>query len=160
MQFEDWSSLQRVLVLAADAPIAIRPVLEALHRALPTVTLEILGCTPAWDEALLAPYSVQLWPNLETSLSDQSDAIAWIQQRSFDAALIFTAFEESPYTLAYLCYLGGVPVRISQSLEFGGKLLSHWYLPPKNCEAVNPHLHLLQSAGFPFFTEWAPFTAA
>ncbi|HEY9763040.1 MAG TPA: hypothetical protein V6D07_10985 [Trichocoleus sp.] len=151
MQGEDWSNLQNVLVLAADVPTLVKPVIEALHRALPSVALDIIGCTPAWDTASLAPHPVQLWRNLEASLPEQGDAISWMQTRSFDAALLLTPPAQSPYTLAYLCYLARIPVRIGQSLEFGGRLLSHWYLPPDDGEAVNPHLHLLKSAGFPFF---------
>ncbi|MBE9159300.1 hypothetical protein IQ265_21055 [Nodosilinea sp. LEGE 06152] len=56
---------------------------------------------------------------------DWQRAIAWLRQQQFDAAVIFTAPGQSPYTLGYLCYLAGIPIRIGQSCEFGGQVLSH-----------------------------------
>lgn len=50
--------------------------------------------------------------------------IAKLRSDAFDAAVIFTNPRESPYALAYICYLAGIPIRIGQSQEFGGGVLS------------------------------------
>ena len=59
------------------------------------------------------------------------NAIATLQNGNFDAAVIFTHPKESPFSLAYLCYLAGISIRIGQSQEFGGQVLSHCLEPPK-----------------------------
>lgn len=61
---------------------------------------------------------------------DWQRAIAWLRQQQFDAALILTLPGQSPYTLGYLCYLAGIPIRIGHSHEFGGQVLSHCSPPP------------------------------
>ncbi|WP_035994327.1 glycosyltransferase family 9 protein [Leptolyngbya sp. KIOST-1] len=61
---------------------------------------------------------------------DWQQAIAWLRHQQFDAAVILTAPGQSPYTLGYLCYLAGIPIRIGQSHEFGGQVLSHCSPPP------------------------------
>lgn len=70
-------------------------------------------------------------------------AIALLKAENFDAAIIFTGAHQSPYGAAYLCYLAGIPLRIAQSHEFGGGVLSHCFAPP----ADHPHWALLQSIG-------------
>lgn len=56
-------------------------------------------------------------------------AVNWLRQQQFDAALILTVPGQSPYTLGYLCYLAGIPVRVGRSLEFGGQVLTHCWEP-------------------------------
>ena len=40
-----------------------------------------------------------------------------------------------PWPAAYAAYLAGVGIRIGQSREFGGSLLTHWLLPAEDDEA-------------------------
>jgi hypothetical protein len=54
------------------------------------------------------------------------ERIEMLRAHQFDASIIFTSFSQSPYPPAYACYLAGIPVRIGQSKEFGGSVLSHW----------------------------------
>lgn len=61
----------------------------------------------------------------EATLVDWQQAIAWLRQGGFDAAVMLTAPGQSPYTLGYLCYLAGIPIRVGRSSEFGGQVLSH-----------------------------------
>ncbi len=71
-----------------------------------------------------------------------------IRERAFDAAIIFTSFTQSPYPPAYVCYLAGVPLRIAQSKEFGGGVLTQWVRPlPDDAHQVDRNLHLLQQRG-------------
>ncbi|MBD0337396.1 MAG: hypothetical protein ICV62_18060 [Cyanobacteria bacterium Co-bin13] len=141
MPFEDWSTLRRLLVWSADSPKALQPALETLHQALPETALTVLE-SPA---AAPIPNLPQACPNAPPN--DPLQAVQWLQQHSFDGAIIFSAPNQSPYPLAYLCYLAGIPIRIGQSQEFGGKVLSHCYESPDPLEDVNPHVHLLRAAG-------------
>lgn len=65
----------------------------------------------------------------------------------FAAAIVFTAPNQSPYAVAYRCYLGGIPIRIGQSIEFGGGVLSHCIQPIETDDITAHHLHLLRSIG-------------
>jgi len=157
MLFEDWSTLQTILVIGLDTPAALRPALVALQRALPQSQVTVLGCTAAWEgvSSPLASYPLYVWPDLETQGTAQRAVVEWMRDGlrpaeghcGFEAALLLTAPGQSPYPLAYLCYLGGIPVRIGQSGEFGGGVLSHCLDPEP--EAGDRQVQFLRAAGLP-----------
>ncbi|HZG38397.1 MAG TPA: hypothetical protein VEZ50_06905 [Nodosilinea sp.] len=62
---------------------------------------------------------------------DWQKSLTWLRQQQFDVAVILTRPGQSPYTLGYLCYLAGIPIRIGYSHEFGGQVLSHCSPPPE-----------------------------
>ncbi|MHB9156185.1 MAG: glycosyltransferase family 9 protein, partial [Endomicrobiales bacterium] len=73
-----------------------------------------------------------------------------LRDRRFDAAVIFTSFPQSPHPPAYACFLAGIPLRIGQSKEFGGSLLTRWVKPlPDYLHQADRDLHLLEAEGFP-----------
>ncbi|MBW4463225.1 MAG: hypothetical protein KME47_23735 [Nodosilinea sp. WJT8-NPBG4] len=80
----------------------------------------------------------------EATLVDWQQAIGWLRQGGFDAAVILTAPGQSPYTLGYLCYLAGIPIRIGQSGEFGGQVLSQCVPSDQNDDDL---LALLRGSG-------------
>jgi ADP-heptose:LPS heptosyltransferase len=72
--------------------------------------------------------------------------------RDYDAVVVSTSFSQSPWPAAYAAYLAAVPVRIGQSREFGGSLLSHWVLPGPDDESahqVDRSLRMLAQVGVP-----------
>lgn len=110
------ADLQRVLVFTQAQNLDMTD----LQRLCPQASLTVVDPAQAvW--LLLSPTDVPV---------DWQRAIAWLRQQQFDAAVIFTAPGQSPYTLGYLCYLAGIPIRIGQSYEFGGQVLSHCSPPP------------------------------
>lgn len=52
------------------------------------------------------------------------DLIAILKAEQFHAAMIVPVENSSPYAFAYLCYLAGIGIRVGQSIEFGGGVLS------------------------------------
>jgi hypothetical protein len=71
-----------------------------------------------------------------------------IRAGDFDVSIILTSFSQSPHPPAYACYLAGVPLRIGQSREFGGGVLSHSIpRPPDSTHQVDRNLNLLQRTG-------------
>lgn len=122
MPNHDWRSLRSILVANLDTPTAIEPALTALRQALPQA--EVAAVTLRPDRPLEAI--------LDT-----------LKQSAFEAAIVFTAAGQSPYAIAYLCYLAGVPIRVGQSIEFGGGVLSD-RVPPAGGDR---HLHLLRAVG-------------
>ncbi|NEQ24377.1 MAG: hypothetical protein F6K28_35725 [Microcoleus sp. SIO2G3] len=65
----------------------------------------------------------------------------------FEAAIVLTAPGQSPYPAAYRCYLAGIPIRVGQSIEFGGGVLSQCVKPIETDDPIAHHLHLLRSIG-------------
>ncbi|NJN87256.1 MAG: hypothetical protein HC881_14335 [Leptolyngbyaceae cyanobacterium SL_7_1] len=121
----NWQQLRQVVLLTVEEDTsALRPALEALHRALP--------------EAVF-------------TLDEPSSLVSFIHQlesRSFEAAIVWTPPGRSPHALAYGCYLAGIPIRVGQSQEFGGGVLSPWVRPPiEPVPLTEYYLHLLRSAG-------------
>jgi hypothetical protein len=108
--------LQRVLVFTgAQVPPT---ALADLRQSLPPVDLVTLD--PAQVAELLAT---------NNGSADWERAIAWLRQQQCTAAIILTAPGQSPYTLGYLCYLAGIPLRLGNSQEFGGQVLTHSWPP-------------------------------
>lgn len=143
-------SPQTLLVVALDTPAALQPAITALQQTHPQIDLILLGCQPEW-QMMSQWLGVPVHPYITASIYpiEPSSLIQWLRDRHFDAALICTAPSQSPYPIAYLCYLAGIPIRIGQSPEFGGQILSHC-LPPTDPASSNPaspnhHHHLLQS---------------
>src|SRR6059058_2368636 len=102
---------------------------------------DVWALSPVWQDA---SSKMALDPVREQALVQEMAA------RKFDAAVIFTSFSQSPYPPAYVCYLAGVPVRLGQSKEFGGSLLTQWVRPlPDSAHQADRNLFLLESAGFP-----------
>ncbi|NJL22052.1 MAG: hypothetical protein HC895_16540 [Leptolyngbyaceae cyanobacterium SM1_3_5] len=57
----------------------------------------------------------------------------------FDGAIVLTAPMQSPYPAAYRCYLAGIPIRVGQSIEFGGGVLSHCIEPIETDDLITHH---------------------
>ena len=140
--------------------LMLSPVVRALRRAWPAagVTLmaspagaTVAGLVPGIDEVFV--YRA-LWQDARGGIAfDESREQALVSElacRSFDASLIFTSFSQSPFPPAYACYLAGIPIRIGQSREFGGGVLTHWVRPPADdVHHVDRNLHLLREVGIP-----------
>jgi ADP-heptose:LPS heptosyltransferase len=125
------------------------PALQKLRELLgdATITLMVSPCSsqisielPWVDEVFVYEGGERKFVDAERELA----LISKLRQGAFDAAVIFTNPGESPYLLAYICYLAGIPIRIGQSQEFGGGVLSEWVkLPPKDSHPVDKYLFLL-----------------
>jgi ADP-heptose:LPS heptosyltransferase len=158
---EAWQAVQRVLVIQLgedDDGTALLPALKLLRQALPVVQMTLLHAPnqPQSDRLLLWVDAVLPHPALElktvrAQLNDVAiqDLVALLRQASFDAAIVFTQPHQSPYPLAYLCYLAGISLRLGQSQEFGGGVLSHCIDPQPEVDSLAAHhLFLLEAAGF------------
>jgi len=137
------AAIRRLLAVCLEEGGMLRdlePALQLLHRGLPDARLALLvPCEPGpsgQPQAECAALAATL-PQVQEILyyPDDRDAralidlVAEVRLRHFDAALIFTRAQVSPYLAAYVCYLAGVPVRLGQSCEFGGGVLSHRFPP-------------------------------
>ena len=160
---DGWQSVRRILAIRLDNVgdiIMLEPALRTLRAALPasTITLmaspagsQVVPLLPCVDDVLVQSVS---WQDISGKRpQDPTSEYALVRavaERGFDAAVIFTSFSQSPYPPAYVCYLAGIPIRLGQSKEFGGALLSTWVKPPTDdAHQVDRNLHLLEQAGFP-----------
>lgn len=120
--------IDRLLVFPPDGLGAlIAPALALLRGALPPARI-ILMAAPA-----PAPDAVHRLPSIdavaERGAKDEGAYIAMIAGLLCGGAVIFTGPGRSPYPDAYRCYLAGIPLRVGESCEFGGGVLSHWIRP-------------------------------
>ena len=77
---------------------------------------------------------------------DEGSYIAMIAALSCDAAIIFTGPGRSPHPDAYRCYLAGIPLRIGESCEFAGAVLSHWIKPVPAADPTGRYVALAGKA--------------
>jgi len=162
MQLSDWQQLQRVLVVRLDNIgdiVMLTPALRALRQSLPDVHLTLLATPSGSQIAPLLPWINEVithrpsWQDISNSMPHDPEReqalVTAIRTGKFDAALIFTSFTQSPHPPAYVCYQAGIPIRVGQSKEFGGAMLSHWVKPLSDVyHQVDRNLHLMESAGF------------
>lgn len=160
MHSETWQTVQHLLIwrLGNEAIDALEPALCALRQNLPTVQMTLLTViSQSACSSLDKLYQLQftsLNPSTDKVIHAQTflslqDIIETLRLSFFDAAIIFTASFQSPYAAGYLCYLAGIPIRIGQSREFGGGVLSYGVTPPLDLVSeANYHLHLLEAIGF------------
>ncbi len=163
MRYKDWQYVRRLLVVQLGGlqhMVLLGPALRALRAALPGARMTLLAAPDAGGVVAMLPWADDLlthdavWRvagvNLPPNVEQEVDLIEQLDVRQFDAAVVFTGSRQSPYPAAYVCYLSGIPLRIAQSLESGGGLLTNWVRPlPDNVHHIDRNLFLLESSGLP-----------
>lgn len=152
---EEWQSIRHLLISCvldeAEVFSSLLNVVNLIKAQLFQAKLQLL---------ILSDFQYQFY-SVEKSITPESfqpilspfdnylQLIEQIKTYSFEAAVVLTHPAQSPFSLAYLCYLGNIPIRLGQSLEFGGGVLSHCVQPPSELHSITHYnLHLLKSAGF------------
>lgn len=145
----DWQSIQKILLVwSCDVYDAIAPlevVCSCIQAALPQVDIWLLvSSSGGYQLSHLRDAEF----SLEASCVDALSLIALLRDRSFEAAVTLTRPDQSPYEMAYLCYLANIPIRVGQSVEFGGGVLSLPIQPPLEIlSSIEYQMHLLKTAG-------------
>ena len=140
--------------------VMFSPALRFLRRVMPRARFTLMVSPAGAQAAALLPGVDEvlvhraLWQEAGSDLAfDASREQALIEElraRQFGAAFLFTNFLQSPVPAAYACYLAGIPIRVAQSREFGGALLTHWVRPlPDSSHQVDRNLQLLKAVGIP-----------
>ncbi len=154
---------KRVLIIRLDNIgdiVMLSPALRSLRAALPDAQITLMASPAGSQAAVLLPWinEVFTWraswqdisKNPKQDNENEQQLIEKLRQGNYEAAFIFTSFTQSPYPPAYACYLAGIPVRIGQSREFGGAMLTHWFTPPQDEEhQVDRNLWLIEKMGYP-----------
>lgn len=159
---ENWSGVRRLLVVRLDNigdVVLLSPSLRTLRQALPQARIVLMASHAGSQVRPMLPWvddvivSRPVWQDVSGSIPQSFERemamVDMVREWEFDAAIIFTSFSQSPYPPAYVCYLAGIPIRLGQSKEFGGSLLSQWVKPlPDSLHQAERNLYLLESAGF------------
>lgn len=154
---------RRVLAVRLDNigdVLMLSPALRALKRAVPGVETTLLCSKAGASVAPLIPSIDEtivfraLWQDVSGTMSadpaPERALASMLAAREFDAALIFTSFSQSPYPAARVCADASIPLRVGQSKEFGGGLLTTWVRPLGDEEhQVDRNLRLLEVLGVP-----------
>lgn len=148
-----WSSVHHLLLCSCHANHStayLENTLEAIHQTLPQATVQWLLLDSNNHYHLISDWNTPLFAEGTVTTSDPVTIVAAVQACHFDAAIILTLPGQSPYQLAYLCYLAGIPIRLGQSHEFGGGVLSHCIQPPLDPVPPTQYiLHLFNSTFLP-----------
>lgn len=152
----NWQEVKCLLVVAIGELEGIQPALQRIRATLEDAEIVLL-VQILRDRDLGRNEDIQpllTWVNRIINYTSnwqdgakEKELVEKLRHLLFDAAIIFTT-TESPHPLAYLCYLAEIPIRVGQSREFGGGVLSHWIKPPlDDLPSINSHLYLLDAAG-------------
>jgi len=153
---EEWTNIHYLLLLCfyneANTFPSLLHIVNLIQAQLSKARIQLLIVSdqqyqlyPVQNKIQVESFSPVLSP-----FNGYFDLINQIKQHSFEMAIVLTSSNQSPFTLAYLCYLANIPIRLGQSQEFGGGVLSHCIQPPLTPVCMPDYgLHLLKSTGFP-----------
>ena len=156
-----WRDAKRILAVRLDNMgdvVMTGPASRAIKESAPEVHLTLLASPAGAKAAPLLPWVDEviswrtLWQDLGRLDFDpqrELDLVNLLRKGRFDAAVIFTSFKQTPHPAAYACYLAGIPLRVGESKEWGGGVLSDEVAPlPDTAHQVERNLHLVESVGF------------
>jgi ADP-heptose:LPS heptosyltransferase len=156
-----WSEARRILVMRLDNigdVVMTSPVLRTLKENLPESHLALMASPGGSKAAPLLPWvdEVLPWPVLWQDLGrlPHNPAREWklietLRKGSYDAAIILTSFKQTPHVAAYACYLAGMPLRLGESKEWGGGVLTDEApISPDELHQAERNLRLIEHVGF------------
>lgn len=132
-----WLAACNILAVRLDNigdVIMLGPALRTVKETSPQARLTLLASPAGATAALLLPWIDDLivwrasWQDVGGRIlfdpAHELELINLLSERSFDAALIFTSFSQTPHVPGYVCYLAGIALRVGESKEFGGSTLT------------------------------------
>jgi len=134
-----WEDAENLLCVRLDTlgdVLMCGPAMRALRDARAVRRLTLLtsptGATaaelmPEVDDVLVyeAPWMKGRDPPLDAAIVEP------LRARGFDAAVVFTGFDQSPLPAALLCHQAGVPLRLAHCREKPYSLLTNWVPEPE-----------------------------
>lgn len=157
----EWAEARNILAMRLDNigdVIMTSPALRAIKENLSECRLTLMASLGGVQAASLLPWVDEVLPRRvlwqDLGLLDFDPAREWELVKTwrdcqFDAAIIFTSFNQSPHPAGLLCYLAGIPLRLGESKEFGGGVLTTEVVSaPDQIHQVERNLRLIESVGF------------
>jgi len=159
--FTEWAKARNVLVMRLDNigdVIMTSPALRAIKENLPECRITLMASPAGEQAAPLLPWVDEVLPwrvlwqdlgRLDFNPAREWELVQTLSDRHFDAAIIFTSFNQSPHPAGFLCYLAGIPLRLGESKEMGGGVLTtEVAAAPDEIHQVERNLRLISSVGF------------
>ena len=159
--WQHWSSARNILVMRLDNigdVLMTSPALRTIKETLPSARLTLMASPGGSQAAALLPWVNEvlpyraLWQDLGKLAFDPDRESAFIQtlrDRQFDAAIIFTSFSQTPHPAGFMCYMAGIPLRLGQSKEWGGAVLTTEVTAGLDTtHQVERNLRLIEAVGF------------
>ncbi|BAU11070.1 glycosyl transferase family 9 [Leptolyngbya sp. NIES-3755] len=154
-----WTSVRNLLVMRLDNigdVIMTSPALRSIKANLPDAKLTLMASPGGSIAASLLPWVDEvltwrvLWQDLGRLAFDPAREWELVEKlRGFDAVIIFTSFSQSPHPAAFVSCLAGIPLRLGESKEKGGMMLTHEVSSaPDELHQVERNLRLIESVGF------------
>ena len=156
-----WSEARRLLVMRLDNigdVVMTGPVLRALKENLPDTSLTLMASPGGSKAAPLLPWvdDVLTWRvvwqdlgRLPLDPSREMGMIEAIKAGGYDGAVVLTSFKQTPHPAGYACYLAGIPLRLGESKEWGGGVLTDEVsAAPDGLHQAERNLRLVEHAGF------------
>jgi ADP-heptose:LPS heptosyltransferase len=145
----DLLEAERVLVVPPSGASAdFEAILHRLRAGLPNASVMLLA-TESAVEAMVQVVD-EVVPGDALRADDPTELAALLARLSdarLDAALVFTAADESALDVAYLAYLAGIPLRAGLGSDFGGSVLSPCIRPPHDLPERARERFLLDELG-------------
>ncbi|MBW4442629.1 MAG: glycosyltransferase family 9 protein [Plectolyngbya sp. WJT66-NPBG17] len=154
-----WTSVRNLLVMRLDNigdVIMTSPALRSIKANLPEARITLMASPGGSIAAPLLPWVDEvlswrvLWQDLGRLAFDPAREWELVTKlRGFDAVMIFTSFNQSPHPAAFVSCLAGIPLRLGESKETGGMMLTHEVsAAPDELHQVERNLRLIESVGF------------
>ena len=161
-RFSRWSEARRLLVMRLDNigdVVMAGPVLRAIKENLPEASITLMASPGGKVAAPLLPWVDEviswrvIWQDVGGKLSfdpaRELQMIDTLKRGSYDAAVILTSFKQTPHPAGYACYLAGIPLRLGESKEFGGGVLTDEVPPaPDGLHQAERNLRAIEHLGF------------
>lgn len=156
-----WSEARRLLVMRLDNigdVVMTGPVLRALKENLPASSLTLMASPGGSLAAPLLPWVDDVltwrvvWQDLGRLTLDPARELAMVEAMragGYDAAVVLTSFKQTPHPAGYACYLAGIPLRLGESKEWGGGVLTDEVTAAGDeLHQAERNLRLVEHAGF------------
>ncbi|MBV9387685.1 MAG: glycosyltransferase family 9 protein [Chroococcidiopsidaceae cyanobacterium CP_BM_ER_R8_30] len=157
----EWAKARNILVMRLDNigdVIMTSPALRALKENLPECRITLMASPSGVQAATLLPWVDDVLPRrvlwqdlgqLDFAPAREWELVQTLRDGNFDAAIVFTSFSQSPHPAGFLCYLAGIPLRLGESKELGGGVLTtEVATAPEEMHQVERNLRLISSVGF------------
>ena len=159
---DGWADARNLLLIRLDNigdVVLLSAAIRTVRENLPEARLTLLASPAGSQAAPVLPWldDLMVWRAVWQDVGGrmpfdpgrEMELVDTLRARGFDAAIVFTSFSQSPHGAAYACYLAGIPLRLGDSREFGGGLLSTEVRSmPDGLYQAERSLRLLESVGF------------
>lgn len=148
MRKDGWDRAEKVLCVRLDSMgdvLMTTPAIRAVKESSPGRHVVLLTSPSGAAVAKLVPEIDDViiyeapWIKSTATRSDcrpDFELIERIKAEGFDGAIVFNVCTQNPLPSAFLCYMAGIPLRLSHCHENPYQLLTHWVPDPEPTDCI------------------------